>query len=1183
MSRGSLSTGSSRSLENSSEGEALLRPHRNAWHARYLRLAVLGACLAFLLTLTLGAASALAVTAYVPAGEFARETLGPVPTGIAVDDATGHVLVVDSENNRVVVFESGEAGAGVLTTFGEGELSAPSGIAIDQTNGDVYVSDAGNNRIVRYTTDGAPVPTYTLDIGYTSPTQGAGAAQVGSFASPLAIDPLTGDLLVADTGNLRVERFDSGGAFLSSFDGSTAPSGAFTSLFSIATGPDGTIYLIADGVTEAPFENVTGSIVESFAADGSLDEVMRGPGGSPTELDNSRALAYDTRLENVLVATDGSYFVGLTLRILHGGQQVSQMGVPTAEVGSLSVAVAVPGAQVAPISILTGRSVEAEAGVAGVQAVKGVNVEVTAPIASAVTASGAHLAATVNPHGDSGSAQFEYRRVGGENWTVNPEHAVSAENAAEPIEEDLAELLPDETYEVRITASVLGVSDVSSVGQFHTVAIAPVVVTQGATGVSSSGATLNGSVNPNGTASTWFFEYGVTAAYGTRIPLAAAPTGLDRVAVSFSRAIGGLSAGSTYHYRIVAENAAGVAQGADRTFVVSQGAPEARAYEQVTPVDGGGVNPDPHAGALALSGTSGISYLARPAGGNAASSPFNPRLLALRGENNWLAPVPTDPRVNNPGVERLWKTTLGVSADGTHTFFVTNEKLTPAALEGRAAANLYVEDLRDGSVQFVAATAAPGAFDAFTNVGASPETFIGAADDLSWVVFYSGFSLYPGVTHSAIYRWSSAAGLEVLSRLPDNSLPETDVQSSSLTSYYLVRRWVSDDGSTTAFGLRAGGDDSGPIYMRHGGVTVPIPLQETSGETRPATLISTDVNGRYAYFTEGGGLAVSDVPGVIFRYDSHTGGVDEVGTIPKGPYRSAFEAVLAVARDGSSIAFDAEGPEGPELAVWHEGELRTVMQGAFQGEDGVEFSPDGRYLAFSYRGDVLRKSDVYLYDSSTDELECASCLGGQPTQASNLPVNERLINNREAQFVDDKGQVFFTTTASLAPGDANGEADVYMFQGAQASLISPGDGSYPAQLMDISPDGTDVYFAIAEGLVAQDVNGENDIYDARVDGGFAAQNRVPAPPCEGEACQGAWQGAPAIGPLGSEAPTGTTSTPLATPTKPKAFTRAQKLAKALKVCRERRNKHKRQACEKTARKKFGAKPRAKAKSHKGGK
>ena len=57
-----------------------------------------------------------------------------------------------------------------------------------------------------------------------------------------------------------------------------------------------------------------------------------------------------------------------------------------------------------------------------------------------------------------------------------------------------------------------------------------------ATGVTASGASLNGNVNPNGVATSYHFEYGLTDAYGARSPavdaVLGAPTAPTPVSVS---------------------------------------------------------------------------------------------------------------------------------------------------------------------------------------------------------------------------------------------------------------------------------------------------------------------------------------------------------------------------------------------------------------------------------------------------------------------------------------------------------------------------------------------------------------------------------------------------------------------------------------------------------------------------
>jgi hypothetical protein len=76
--------------------------------------------------------------------------------------------------------------------------------------------------------------------------------------------------------------------------------------------------------------------------------------------------------------------------------------------------------------------------------------------------------------------------------------------------------------------------------------------------------TLNGSVDPNGWETRYLFQFGTTTSYGADGPEAGAG-GSDGFVVVNSP-ITGLAEGTTYHYRLVAKNAAGTVYGGDRTF-----------------------------------------------------------------------------------------------------------------------------------------------------------------------------------------------------------------------------------------------------------------------------------------------------------------------------------------------------------------------------------------------------------------------------------------------------------------------------------------------------------------------------------------------------------------------------------------------------------------------------------------
>jgi Ca2+-binding RTX toxin-like protein len=98
----------------------------------------------------------------------------------------------------------------------------------------------------------------------------------------------------------------------------------------------------------------------------------------------------------------------------------------------------------------------------------------------------------------------------------------------------------------------------------------PAATTETAAEVQDASATLRATVNPGGTATTYQFEYGTTTEYGEVAPVTPEEIGSGAAPVAVSEAIGGLQPGTTYHYRVVATNAAGETEGADETFTTSR-------------------------------------------------------------------------------------------------------------------------------------------------------------------------------------------------------------------------------------------------------------------------------------------------------------------------------------------------------------------------------------------------------------------------------------------------------------------------------------------------------------------------------------------------------------------------------------------------------------------------------------
>jgi hypothetical protein len=93
---------------------------------------------------------------------------------------------------------------------------------------------------------------------------------------------------------------------------------------------------------------------------------------------------------------------------------------------------------------------------------------------------------------------------------------------------------------------------------------APLVTTGSVSQLGATSAQLTGRINPTGQDTTYFFNYGLTTAYGSTTPAGTLPAG--SVPVSVRAKIDALATGALYHYQLVATSPAGTTLGADQTF-----------------------------------------------------------------------------------------------------------------------------------------------------------------------------------------------------------------------------------------------------------------------------------------------------------------------------------------------------------------------------------------------------------------------------------------------------------------------------------------------------------------------------------------------------------------------------------------------------------------------------------------
>lgn len=100
----------------------------------------------------------------------------------------------------------------------------------------------------------------------------------------------------------------------------------------------------------------------------------------------------------------------------------------------------------------------------------------------------------------------------------------------------------------------------------------PTVATSAATSITTGGATVNGTVNANGSSTTVTFDYGPDVSYGGSVTATQSPvTGTTDTAVSAS--VSSIPPATLVHYRVVGSNAGGTSRGDDMTFTTGGGPP----------------------------------------------------------------------------------------------------------------------------------------------------------------------------------------------------------------------------------------------------------------------------------------------------------------------------------------------------------------------------------------------------------------------------------------------------------------------------------------------------------------------------------------------------------------------------------------------------------------------------------
>src|SRR6478672_10512963 len=188
---------------------------------------------------------------------------------------------------------------------------------------------------------------------------------------------------------------------------------------------------------------------------------------------------------------------------------------------------------------------------------------VTTSPATWIASFSATLNGSVDPHGLPTTVYFHYGTTVSYGLTTAPQSKTG--NTYQNVAANISRLTASTTYHFRIVATNSAGTRYGSDRTFTTLSATgrPVVITNAATNIATNTATLNGSVDPHGLTTTVYFQYGTTISYGQT---SASQSKTGNVYQNVSANISGLTALTTYHFRVVGTNNGGTTYGSDSTF-----------------------------------------------------------------------------------------------------------------------------------------------------------------------------------------------------------------------------------------------------------------------------------------------------------------------------------------------------------------------------------------------------------------------------------------------------------------------------------------------------------------------------------------------------------------------------------------------------------------------------------------
>jgi DNA-binding beta-propeller fold protein YncE len=872
------------------------------------------------------------------------------------DERAGDVYVLSSAGIVYVVKPEG-AGEGKVV----GELVVPGagangGIAVDSATGNVYVANAATHSVQVFDDKGEEQPLKTI-TGAETPGGGESFTPIA-----VAVDDGGGEeaIYVVDEASKVVDEFALAGVWRGQIkrvgSGKLLQEPLAVAVQEHPGATQGQVY-VADGAAQ---------VVDVFGSAGIvLADVVTGPAESVTPTSATLTGSVNP-VEEAVSACRFEYRTSQEASFLHSAACSPEPGA-----GNTAVPVSVSLSGLLSSTIYHYRlSATNVSGTAygeeetlltpGAPQIRNQVAEVISTEKAGQTS--ATLRAEINPGGREASYRFEYGE-GTSYGTVVP----VPDGTLSPVDEflpvaaaELSGLSVGTTYHYRVVATnEFGTVDGPD-RQFTTLAAA--LVEGYANNIGATSATLGAQIDPLGSDTSYYFEYGREACATAAQPCAQAPAapgedigaGEGEVTVA-PHQIWELTPNTAYHYRVVASNGLGVVHGADRTFQTASleasfKLPDGRGWELVSPAN-------KHSGYIrplileddvqAAPNGETLTFLSEQSlFSDAQGSAVIDQVLARRSATGWESEDVATPHNAPPGQGvgqgqefRLFSTDLSLALVQPFGAFTA---LSPEATERTP----YIRDNTTGRYRplLTAANVAPGTKfggDPAESTLPAPVDVVDASPNLGHVVVRAaGVALTGASGTDGLYEWS-AGQLQLVSVLPEAeggkpAEPPFDIGDRGQN----VQHAISDDGSRVIWATTAFGSPSGHIYVRDTARKKTLKLdavQSGSGQGPTEPRFQTaSADGSKVFFTDtqrltGDSGAGSGKPDLYECEIGETAGGPTCALTDLTPAPAATEsaevvALLGASEDASYIYFIAH-------AALAENESAGTTEKALAGED----------------------------------------------------------------------------------------------------------------------------------------------------------------------------------------------------------------------------------------------------------